>query len=205
MCHKTKPDIQTFIKMIEFSFKWSEKGWYAVKQPANQQTKKKQTNKLMLTYTHTEDTLAPTCIYIHIRNISTQTYLERHARPSTHTHYCTKMCVPRVRRAYSITHVLVPFLLLFETRMLRWKVSHVRGRKLVSLFLYILSSYICEMCHKYKIKFGGSTCSSQVISRTKQKQNLNNYKIKVYYSVRICTKELTMLLLSLLLPISPLV
>ena len=68
-----------------------------------------------------------------------------------------------------------------------------------------LSGFICEMCHKYKIKFGGSTCSSQVISRTKQKQNLNNYKIKVYYSVGICTKELTMLLLSLLLPISLLV
>ena len=68
-----------------------------------------------------------------------------------------------------------------------------------------LSGYICEMCHKYKIKFGGSTCSSQVISQTKPKQNLNNYKIKVYYSVGICTKELTMLLLSLLLPISPLV
>ena len=43
----------------------------------------------------------------------------------------------------------------------------------------------CEMCHKYKIKFGGSTCSSQVISLTKQKQNLNNYKIKVYYSAGI--------------------
>ena len=41
------------------------------------------------------------------------------------------------------------------------------------------------MCHKYKIKFGGSTCSSQVISLTKQKQNLNNYKIKVYYSAGI--------------------
>ena len=41
------------------------------------------------------------------------------------------------------------------------------------------------MCHKYKIKFGGSTCSSQVISRTRQKQNLNNFKIKVYYSAGI--------------------
>ncbi len=41
------------------------------------------------------------------------------------------------------------------------------------------------MCHKYKIKFGGNTCSSQVISLTKQKQNLNNYKIKVYYSAGI--------------------
>ena len=41
------------------------------------------------------------------------------------------------------------------------------------------------MCHKYKIKFGGSTCSSQVISLTKQKQNLNNCKIKVYYSAGI--------------------
>ena len=41
------------------------------------------------------------------------------------------------------------------------------------------------MCHKYKIKFEGSTCSSQVISLTKQKQNLNNYKIKVYYSAGI--------------------
>ena len=41
------------------------------------------------------------------------------------------------------------------------------------------------MCHKYKIKFGGNTCSSQVISLTKQKQNLNNFKIKVYYSAGI--------------------
>ena len=41
------------------------------------------------------------------------------------------------------------------------------------------------MCHKYKIKFGGSMCSSQVISLTKQKQNLNHYKIKVYYSAGI--------------------
>ena len=41
------------------------------------------------------------------------------------------------------------------------------------------------MCRKYKIKFGGSTCSSQVISLTKQKQNLNNFKIKVYYSAGI--------------------
>ena len=49
----------------------------------------------------------------------------------------------------------------------------------------MVSGYICEMCHKYKIKFGGSTCSSQVISLTKQKQNLNNYKIKVYYSAGI--------------------
>ena len=48
-----------------------------------------------------------------------------------------------------------------------------------------MSGYICEMCHKYEIKFGGSTCSSQVISLTKQKQNLNNYKIKVYYSAGI--------------------
>ena len=39
----------------------------------------------------------------------------------------------------------------------------------------------CEMCRKYKIKFGGSKCSSQVISLTKQKQNRNNFKIKVYY------------------------
>ena len=37
------------------------------------------------------------------------------------------------------------------------------------------------MCRKYKIKFGGSRCSSQIISLTKQKQNLNNFKIKVYY------------------------
>ena len=37
----------------------------------------------------------------------------------------------------------------------------------------------------YKIKFGGSTCSSQGISQTKQKQNLNNFKIKVYYSAEI--------------------
>ena len=43
----------------------------------------------------------------------------------------------------------------------------------------------CKMCRKYKIKFGGSTCSSQVISLTKQKQNLNNFKIKVYYSAGI--------------------
>ena len=48
-----------------------------------------------------------------------------------------------------------------------------------------MSGYICEMCYKYKIKFGGSTCSSQVISLTKQKQNLNNYEIKVYYSAGI--------------------
>ena len=41
------------------------------------------------------------------------------------------------------------------------------------------------MCRKYKIKFEGSTCSSQVISLTKQNQNLNNFKIKVYYSARI--------------------
>ena len=41
------------------------------------------------------------------------------------------------------------------------------------------------MCRKYKIKFGGSTCSSQVISLTKQKQNLNNFEIKVYYSAGI--------------------
>ena len=41
------------------------------------------------------------------------------------------------------------------------------------------------MCQKYKIKFGGSTCSSQIISLTKQKQNLNNFKIKVYYSAGI--------------------
>ena len=41
------------------------------------------------------------------------------------------------------------------------------------------------MCRKYKIKFGGRTCSSQVISLTKQKQNLNNFKIKVYYSAGI--------------------
>ena len=41
------------------------------------------------------------------------------------------------------------------------------------------------MCRKYKIKFGGSTCSSQVISLTKQKQNLNNFKIKVYYPAGI--------------------
>ena len=37
----------------------------------------------------------------------------------------------------------------------------------------------------YKIKFGGSTCSSQIIFLTKQKQNLNNFKIKVYYSAGI--------------------
>ena len=43
----------------------------------------------------------------------------------------------------------------------------------------------CKMCWKYEIKFGGSTCSWQVISLTKQKQNLNNFKIKVYYSAGI--------------------
>ena len=37
----------------------------------------------------------------------------------------------------------------------------------------------------YKIKFGGPTCSSQVISLTKQIPNLNNFKIKVYYSAGI--------------------
>ena len=31
----------------------------------------------------------------------------------------------------------------------------------------------CEICRKYKMKFGGSTCFSQIISLTKQKQNLN--------------------------------
>ena len=41
------------------------------------------------------------------------------------------------------------------------------------------------MCRKYKIRFGGSTCSSQIISQTKQKQNLNNFKIKVYHSAGI--------------------
>ena len=41
------------------------------------------------------------------------------------------------------------------------------------------------MCQKYKIKFGGSTCSTQIISLTKQNQNLNNFKIKVYYSAGI--------------------
>ena len=44
------------------------------------------------------------------------------------------------------------------------------------------------MCRMYKIKFGGSTCSSQIISLTKQKQNLNNFKIKVYYSAGIMCK-----------------
>ena len=43
----------------------------------------------------------------------------------------------------------------------------------------------CEMCRKYKIKFWDSTCSSQIISLTKQKQNLNNFKIKVYYSAEL--------------------
>ena len=37
----------------------------------------------------------------------------------------------------------------------------------------------------YKIKFRGSTCSSQIISLTKQNQNLNNFEIKVYYSAGI--------------------
>ena len=41
------------------------------------------------------------------------------------------------------------------------------------------------MCRKYKIKFGGCTFSSQIISQTKQKQNMNNFKIKVYYSAGI--------------------
>ena len=43
----------------------------------------------------------------------------------------------------------------------------------------------CEMCRKYKIMFGGSTCSSQIISLTKQKQNLYNLKKKVYHSAGI--------------------
>ena len=51
-------------------------------------------------------------------------------------------------------------------------------------FLLFCRGY-CEMCRMYKIKFGGSTCSLQVISLTKEKQNLNNFKIKVYYSARI--------------------
>ena len=53
------------------------------------------------------------------------------------------------------------------------------------IVLVALSGYICEMCRKYKIKFGGVLCSSQVISLTKQNQNLNNFKIKVYYSAGI--------------------
>ena len=39
------------------------------------------------------------------------------------------------------------------------------------------------MCRMYKIKFGSSTCSLQIISLTKQ--NLNNFKIKVYYSAEL--------------------
>ena len=31
------------------------------------------------------------------------------------------------------------------------------------------------MCRMYKTKFGGSTSSSQIISLTKQNQNLNNF------------------------------
>ena len=58
------------------------------------------------------------------------------------------------------------------------------GRQRQILGYRVVGCY-CEMCHKYKIKFGGSTCSSQVISLTKQKQNLNNYKIMVYYSAGI--------------------
>ena len=41
------------------------------------------------------------------------------------------------------------------------------------------------MCRMYKIKFGGSMCSLQIIFLTKQKQNLNNFKIKVYYSAEL--------------------
>ena len=41
------------------------------------------------------------------------------------------------------------------------------------------------MCRMDKIKFGGRTCSSQIISLTKQKQNPNNFKIKVYYSAEL--------------------
>ena len=44
------------------------------------------------------------------------------------------------------------------------------------------------MCRMYKTKFGGNTGSSQIISLTKQKQNLNNFKIKVYYSVGIMSQ-----------------
>ena len=46
----------------------------------------------------------------------------------------------------------------------------------------------CEMCRMYKTKFWGSMCSSQKISQTKQNQNLNNFKIKVYYSDGIICK-----------------
>ena len=42
-----------------------------------------------------------------------------------------------------------------------------------------------EMCRKYKIKFGGSMYFSQIIFLTKQNQNLNNFRIKVYYSAGI--------------------
>ena len=47
------------------------------------------------------------------------------------------------------------------------------------------------MCRWYEIKFVGSTCFSQVISLTKQKQNLNNFKIKVYYSAGILYQKKT--------------
>ena len=47
----------------------------------------------------------------------------------------------------------------------------------------------CEMCRMYRTKFWGRACSSQIISLTKKKQNLNNFKIKIYYSDWIIYKE----------------
>ena len=68
------------------------------------------------------------------------------------------------------------------------KLSELIKENLPQSFPLCISWYCrgyCEMSRKYKIKFGGSTCSSQIISLTKQKQNLNNFKIKVYYSAGI--------------------
>ena len=62
---------------------------------------------------------------------------------------------------------------------------HERVNIIINNRLVSVCRGYCEMCRKYKMKFGGSTCSSQVISLTKQKQSLNNFKIKVYYSAGI--------------------
>ena len=44
------------------------------------------------------------------------------------------------------------------------------------------------MCRIYKTNFLSSTCSSQINSLAKQKQNLNKFEIKVYYSNGIICK-----------------
>ena len=57
-----------------------------------------------------------------------------------------------------------------------------------SLWMHLCSCICqeyCEICRKDKMKFGGSTCSSQIISLTQQKPNLNNFKIMVYYTAGI--------------------